>query len=104
MSGIFICIADGMADFLPNSQEYHHCESVADLRELLRESVESFSADYSASDSPYTHLMPDHVFDAIGERGASSVNWRLCVARNEDRVLDVIGMTEDEFNAQCEEN
>jgi hypothetical protein len=99
MSGIFICIADGMADYLPNSQEYHHCESVDDLRELLRETVEAFNADYDEPQIVYD--LSEHHFAMIRERGASSLNWRLCIARHEDRVLDVIGMTEDEFEQQA---
>jgi hypothetical protein len=101
MSGIFICIADGMADYLPNSQEYHHCGSVEDLRELLRDAVEGFRAEYPIGSDPYVHWLMDHHYDMISERGASSLNWRLCIARHEDRVLDVIGMTEEEFEQQA---
>lgn len=92
---IYFCIADGMADCLPNSQDYFSCENVAEMREVLDSAIADFTE--SESETPYLHMLSSHHWQMIADRGASSVNWRLCVARAHDRVLDVIGMTEGEY-------
>lgn len=99
---LYFCIADGMADFMPNMQDYHHCSNISEAREVIRLAVESFASEYSASEAPYFHVVPDHVWQIMEDRGASSVNWRLCIARNEDRVLDVIGMTQEEYSREMD--
>lgn len=99
---LYFCIADGMADYSPNSQDYHHCATIDDAREVIRAAVESFLSDYPASDAPHCYVMPDHVWQILHDRGASSLNWRLCIARDEDRVLDVIGMTEAEYSREMD--
>lgn len=98
---LYVCFADGMADYHPNSQEYESFSNIEEMREAIRARVESFNADYSAEEYPYNYVIPEHVYSMMADRGASSLNWRLCNARNEDRVLDVIGMTEEEFEREA---
>lgn len=101
MQTLYFCLADGMADCLPNSQEYHACSDAAEMREVIDSAIAEFTESEGAT--PHLHMIPAHVWQMLAERGASSLNWRLCVAREGDRVLDIIGMTESEYERESAE-
>ena len=80
---------------------YYFC--IADLCATIRQAVEALNSDYPARGKPYNHVMPAHALRIVERAGnASMLNWRLCIARNDDRVLDVIGMTQSDYEREAE--
>ena len=94
----FICIADGMSDFMPNEQSYHYAASAAELVSIINEAQQAFEAE--EDDGVYHHAIPRNVINLW--LNGSQGSWRVAVAKSTDRVLDVISMTADEFARESE--
>lgn len=96
----YVCIAIGKADCLPDDQIYVSADSDTELREAITTHLDEFDSvwceegegEQSGPPRRYDFRMP-----SLGEN-----NWsqRLRIARDADMVLDVIGMTEDEFRRE----
>ena len=96
-----VCFAIGMADFMPDEQHYH---SAADMSELLEMCMTFIREFQSENPGAYVHFLPTSARVTLMRAGdASSLNWRLAIAWDSDRVLDVIGMTESEWFQESRE-
>lgn len=96
----YVCIAHGLADCTPDSQEYHECSTKRELETTVRKAVREFEREEiegQDNESPYVHE-----FRAPADTSVTNWSQRLCIARNSDYVMDVIGMSADEYYRECE--
>lgn len=92
----YFCIATGLADFTPTSQDYHSAETESDFHEILKTASEAWQAELDGEEFySYEFRMP--------REGESNYSQRLLIAAGEDYVLDVIGMTAEEFERESGE-
>lgn len=97
----YACFADGMADFMPNEQTYFEADTVAELLAAIADECDAFDADENST--PYKHDLPPTAIAVLNSEGsADSLNWRVRISRDTDRVLDVIGMTEADYEEQAQ--
>lgn len=89
----FVCIADGMADCLPNAQTYVQASSKRALARAVAEACRAFDREEEAR--PYRYA-----FRAPASPAVTNWSQRVRIARHDDRVLDVIGMTESDWLEQ----
>jgi hypothetical protein len=97
----YACIAIGDADFLPDEQLYISAETPQELAELVAEQCADWErtlADvYPQSDEFYAYEF------RLPNEGENNYSQRLRIAGGGARVLDVIGMTQDEFERESAE-
>lgn len=94
----YICIVTGAADFLPDSQEYHACETSQELAETIAAACNAFDDAEREKGS-----VGAHAYDfRMPREGENNYSQRIRVSRTEDYVLDVIGMTADEYAREAE--
>lgn len=99
MAKYHFCFAIGMADFMPDEQFYHSADSVLELREIALTLMKGFRDDQDA----YLYPLPSSVANTLfNSPDASMLNWRLAIAKDTDRTLDLIGMTEADWLQQIE--
>jgi hypothetical protein len=100
MSKYHFCFAIGQADFMPAEQYYHSCDTIHELREIAMAFVKDFKVEHA---NAYVHFIPTSATNALLRAGnASMLSQRLCIARDTDWTLDLIGMTESEFNNEMD--
>lgn len=91
----YICIAD----CTPNNQDYYEARNITELRQIVRDACKAFDEELDAywpwPDSAHKYAFKDPY-------GTHENNWsqRVRIARNSDRVLDVIGMTMADYREQ----
>jgi hypothetical protein len=101
MAKYHFCFAIGMADFMPDEQYYHSADSVLELREIALTFMKGFRDEQDA----YLYPLPSSVANTLfNSPNASMLNWRLAIAKDTDRTLDLIGMTEAEWLQQIQED
>lgn len=89
----FFCIAEGMADFSPNSQNYHTAENAEEFAAIVQKACEEFDKACEGESHRYAFRVP-------GE-GVNNYSQRVRSARHYDTVLDIIGMTADEYEREA---
>lgn len=100
MAKYHFCFATGQSDFMPATQHYHSCDTIHELREIAMAFVKDFQKEHTGC---YVHFIPTSATNALlASPDASMLNQRLCIARDTDWTLDLIGMTESEFNLEFE--
>ena len=98
----YVCFATGLADCTPNDQSYHSFETVEGLRYAVREACEMWERELIGDNSPSaSEHFYSHEFRAPRE-GENNWSQRLRIASDCDWVLDVIGMTADEYARETE--
>jgi hypothetical protein len=81
----------------PFCERYHIAENIFDLREVCMTFVKDFQNDHPGC---LVSFLPTSATNALLQANdASALNWRLCIAKDSDHVLDVIGMTESEWES-----
>ena len=94
MAKYHFCFAIGMADFMPDEQFYHSADTVLEIHEIAMAFMKAFKEEQDA----YLYPLPASVANTLFRSpDASMLNWRLANAKDADRVLDLIGMTEAEW-------
>jgi hypothetical protein len=98
----YFCIAHGMADCTPDSQDYYAVASVAELFDTVDNACAEFDREElegQENGEPYKYNIRTYVPATMPE---TTNNWscRVRVARGTDYVLDVIGMTADEYERE----
>lgn len=99
----YFCIAIGMADCTPNSQDYHCAADSDEMRAIIKTACDEWDAELSGDNSPsasdeffaYEFKMP--------REGENNYAQRLRIANDCDWVLDVIGMTADDWARETED-
>lgn len=91
----YVCIAVGMADFMPDTQEYHFAENEMELRAIINDACVEFDSQEDSAPYTYDFRMP--------REGQTNYSQRLRIAKDTGRVLDVIGMTQEEFDRESAE-
>lgn len=93
----YVCIMTGMASCAPDDAQYISAETAEELTEQVEQARTEFIAEELGDGFPEPHL-----YDFRAPSSALVTNWqqRLCIGKDHDRVLDVIGMTEDDWLKQ----
>lgn len=93
----YVCIMTGMAACAPDDAQYVSAETAEELSALVEQARTEFIAEELADGyaEPYLH-------DFRAPSSAMVTNWqqRIAIGRDHDRVLDVQGMTEDNWLTQ----
>lgn len=100
----YFCLATGMADCTPNDQQYHSAETVDEMRDIIATAMAEWIAEYR--DRPSSEECGDEFYQyefRAPRDGEDNWSQRLLIGASEDWVLDVIGMTEDEWNRESED-
>lgn len=93
----YFCIAVGMADCTPNSQDYRIASDETEFREIVCAACEQWHKDQDHTEfRAYEFRMP--------KEGENNYSQRLLISMAEDWVLDVIGMTSDDWARESEED
>lgn len=105
----FVCFAKGMADCTPDEQSYHDFDTVEGLLYAVEQECEMFERDDAESHfwnsdkretvDPAGRLPIRYQF-RVPREGENNYSQRICISRFSDRVLDVIGMTEDDYRRE----
>lgn len=93
----YFCIAVGMADCAPNAQDYCVAEDEREFQEIL----DTARAEWIAFQDGTEYR--SHEFK-MPRNGEDNYSQRLLISMVEDWVLDVIGMTEDDWRRESEED
>lgn len=97
----YACIAIGDADFLPDEQLYISAETPEELAELVAAQCadweNTLAEVYPQSDEFYAYAF------RLPRDGENNYSQRLRIAGGGARVLDVIGMTQEEFERESGE-
>lgn len=100
----FICVATGMADCTPNDQQYHRAETRKELSAIVNQCCAEWVAEYSDRPTDDTRGDEYYRYGFVPPRdGEDNYSQRLLIGGSDDWVLDVIGMTEDEYNRESED-
>lgn len=99
----YFCIAIGMADCTPNSQEYHSAESADEMREIIAAACEQWERDLPEPSEKFSIGGEFYSYEFRAPRDGEN-NWsqRLRIHGSTDCVLDVIGMTAGEFDRESD--
>ncbi len=96
----YVCIAIGMAGCQPDDRIYISANSGAELLEAVTlhtsefDGVWCWGGEGEQSGDPYRHAF------RMPREGENNWSQRLRIARDADMVLDVIGMTEEEYGRE----
>jgi hypothetical protein len=93
----YFCIAQGMADCTPDRQDYYAAADANEQREIVAAACAEFDREESEGQEngePYRY--PFH----LPLDGVNNYSQRLRISRGPDYVLDVIGMTADEYERE----
>lgn len=95
----YFCIAEGMADFSPTTQEFYAAETESEFREIVKAACEAWEnnlpdADETRGDEFYAYEF------RMPREGENNYSQRLRIAASDDFVLDVIGMTESDYQRE----
>ena len=98
----YFCISEGMADFTPTTQNYYSAENETEFREIIKSACEAWEnnlpdADESRGDEFYAYEF------RMPREGENNYSQRLRIAASDDFVLDVIGMTESDYQREMGE-
>lgn len=97
----YACITIGDADYMPDEQLYISAETPQELAELAAEQCATWEATladvYPKSDEFYAYEF------RLPSDGENNYSQRLRIAGGGARVLDVIGMTQEEFERESGE-
>ena len=99
----YFCIAVGMADCTPNSQEYF-CASSAEMPHIIKTACDEWIAEYN--ERPTDDTRGDEFFQyefKMPRDGEDNYSQRLLIGGSDDWVLDVIGMTADDWAREAED-
>lgn len=90
----FVCIAIGQADFLPDAQDYFAAETAQELQDIIANACRDWESQLEGeSFYAYDFRMP--------RDGENNYSQRLRIsAGDRDFVLDVIGMTQSEYERE----
>ena len=94
----FVCIAIGQGDFSPHRQEYLSAGSTRELRSIVARACRDWEAEERA-DNPRGKIYR-YPFRAPSTPSVTNWSQRLRIGSASDWVLDVIGMTEAEFERE----
>lgn len=94
---IHVCFAQGMADCLPNSQSYVTLGSADELAKYVAHAQKAFELEHE--DGAHIHTPPKS-FYSQWESGAQG-SFRIAIAAETDEVIDLIVMTEDDFEREA---
>lgn len=95
----FFCIAIGDADFMPNEQTYYQAGDDAEFREIIAAACAEWEKqrEDAASDEFYAYEL------RVPQEGENNYSQRLRIAEGGGDVLDVIGMTESDWERESAE-
>lgn len=100
----FFCVAIGAADFSPNVQEYHRAETVAEMCGIIKTSCAEWIEEYRNRPTDDTRGDEFYQYEfRLPRDGENNWSQRLLIGASDDWVLDVIGMTEDEYEREGED-
>jgi len=96
----FVCIAIGQDDFMPDSQDYIAASSKRELCAMIASACRIFDAEEREA-RPRAHIYR-YKFRAPSSPSVNNWTQRLRISGADNRVLDVIGMTQSEFYREGE--
>ena len=93
----YVCIMTGMAACAPDETHYVSAETAEELSEQVEAARTEFIAEELGDGYPEPYL-----YDFRAPSSATVTNWqqRIAIGKDHDRVLDVMGMTEDTWLKQ----
>lgn len=97
----YFCIATGQADFLPTSQDYHSAADETEMRAIVAAACEQWEKEMPEADDTRGDEFYSHEF-RMPREGENNWSQRLRIDASSDYVLDVIGMTADEYAREAE--
>lgn len=100
----YFCIATGTADFSPTSQDYHTVETESEFREIVKSACDEWASEYA--ERPTDETRGDEYYRhefRMPRAGEDNYSQRLMIGASDDWVLDVIGMTAEEFERESGE-
>ncbi len=95
----YFCIATGMADCTPIDQQFHSAADGAEMREIIALECAEWEKSLPSPDSTRGDEFYAHEF-RIPREGEDNWSQRLRISASEDYVLDVIGMTQADFERE----
>ena len=91
----YACIAIGMADYMPDEQHYISADNPRDFADLIIQYVSDAMDEFNEDCGGYYR----HTF-RMPRPGQDNYSQRLLIGKDSDRVLDVIGMTVEEYERE----
>lgn len=95
----YFCISEGMADFTPTTQDYHSAENETEFREIIKSACEQWERNLPEPDETRGDEFYCYEF-RMPRDGENNYSQRLRIYASEDFVLDVTGMTKEEFERE----
>lgn len=92
------CVVQNQSGYLPQSQEYYNCNSIAGVKAILEFEQRNFHEEY-----PEARIYRDyqHALAACENvKSTSNLNWLLAFDMGTDTVLEVIGMADDDWRRE----
>lgn len=93
---LYVCFARGMADFMPASQDYRRFDSPLEFAHALNHEITTMRNECGPV---YRYLVPSHAL-STWDRGAQG-SFRAAIAKDFDEVLDVIAMTQADWEREA---
>jgi len=97
----YFCIATGMADFSPATQDYYSADSEEEFREIVKAACASWETNLPEADDTRGDEFYSYEFK-MPRDGENNYSQRLRIDASSDYVLDVIGMTESDYAREAE--
>lgn len=96
----YACIAHGMADYMPNDQSYIQADTAEELARLVADACRAWEDGLPEPDETQGDEFYSYAFRHPRE-GENNYSQRLRIHASTDWVLDVIGMTADEYEREA---
>lgn len=94
----YFCIIEGAADCLPVTQTYHSAATREEMEIIVSEAATEFT-EWQREEEGKDVILYKHTLPAPGENNYS---FRPVIAKDADWVMDVIGMTAEDYAIESE--
>lgn len=103
MKTFCFCITSGVDGYLPDNQDYFRCENSIDAFDAIKDALREFQvqADYTGQEE-----YKEFDWKPFFETGCSYPNasqWSFLLARDDNLILSLQGMTDEEYERECGE-
>jgi hypothetical protein len=95
----YFCIAEGMADCTPNTQDFYAVETRSEFEHTVKAACEFWEAALPEADETRGDEFYAYEF-RLPREGEDNYSQRLRIAASDDFVLDIIGMTESDYQRE----
>lgn len=95
----YFCIAEGMADFTPTTQDFYCVQSESEFRHTVQAACDFWESSLPDPDDTRGDEFYAHEF-RMPREGENNYSQRLRISASDDFVLDVIGMTESDYQRE----